>query len=210
MLSNTPTLLFALLTVSLFFSFTSSLCFDLQTNREQCIYDIIEKDTLASGEYRLLSLDASGGLLTTRVGVKVTGPGDVIVFKQDHITDGKFTFTAQQRGLYKTCFNNRAMMKHEIEFIFKVGAEAKDLQDVVQLNELKPIEAEMLRLRLSMKEIRSDLMYMKRNEAKMRDLNESTNSGVAKFSIFSVIVCLTLGVWQVFHLRNYFIEKKLL
>lgn len=191
-------------------SSTSALRFTLEPTKDLCIYDIIEKDVLSTGEYALLSMADNGGSQTTRVMITVLSPGDKLVFKQDHLTEGKFTFTATERGLYKTCFVNKAMITNTIEFYFKVGAEAKDLQDVIQLQELKPIEAEMLRLKHTMLQVRNDLQYLKQNEAIMRDMNENTNSSVAKFSYFTVIVCLTLGIWQVFHLRNYFKEKKMI
>ena len=44
----------------------------------------------------------------------------------------------------------------------------------------------------------------------MRDTNESTNSRVLYFSIFSMCCLLGLATWQVLYLRKYFKSKKLI
>ena len=47
-------------------------------------------------------------------------------------------------------------------------------------------------------------------EAEMRDLNELTNSRVAWFGIMSLLVCLGVAGWQLWHLKTFFERKKLL
>jgi hypothetical protein len=44
----------------------------------------------------------------------------------------------------------------------------------------------------------------------MRDLNELTNSRVAWFGIMSLLVCLVVAGWQLWHLKTFFEKKKLL
>uniref|UniRef100_A0A182HUD2 GOLD domain-containing protein n=4 Tax=Cellia TaxID=44534 RepID=A0A182HUD2_ANOAR len=51
---------------------------------------------------------------------------------------------------------------------------------------------------------------MRKREEEMRDTNESTNSRVLFFSIFSMSCLLGLATWQVLYLRRYFIAKKLI
>lgn len=51
---------------------------------------------------------------------------------------------------------------------------------------------------------------MRQREEEMRDTNESTNSRVLYFSIFSMLCLLGLATWQVLYLRKYFKSKKLI
>lgn len=44
----------------------------------------------------------------------------------------------------------------------------------------------------------------------MRDINEETNTRVAWFSIFSLIVCVAASVVQLAYLKKFFQRKKLL
>ena len=72
-----------------------------------------------------------------------------------------------------------------------------------------------------------DFNYMRQREEEMRDTNESTNSRVLYFSIFSMCCLLGLATWQVelcwilyllysfsvlqvLYLRKYFKSKKLI
>ena len=55
-----------------------------------------------------------------------------------------------------------------------------------------------------------DFQYMKQREEEMRDTNESTNSRVLYFSIFSMCCLIGLATWQVLYLRKFFKSKKLI
>ena len=55
-----------------------------------------------------------------------------------------------------------------------------------------------------------DFAHMRQREEEMRDTNESTNSRVLYFSIFSMCCLLALATWQVLYLRKYFKSKKLI
>jgi len=47
-------------------------------------------------------------------------------------------------------------------------------------------------------------------EAEMREVSEKTNARVAWFSIMSLMVCVLAAVFQVWHLKHYFLKKKLI
>ena len=51
---------------------------------------------------------------------------------------------------------------------------------------------------------------MKQREEEMRSTNESTNSKVLYFSVFSMGCLMSLAIWQVLYLRRYFKAKKLI
>ncbi|XP_025248017.1 transmembrane emp24 domain-containing protein 10 isoform X3 [Theropithecus gelada] len=54
------------------------------------------------------------------------------------------------------------------------------------------------------------ILDMKKREEEMRDTNESTNTRVLYFSIFSMFCLIGLATWQVFYLRRFFKAKKLI
>jgi hypothetical protein len=43
-----------------------------------------------------------------------------------------------------------------------------------------------------------------------RARTESTNSRVAWLSIFSVVTMVAVGAWQIYYLKRYFQQKKIL
>lgn len=58
-------------------------------------------------------------------------------------------------------------------------------------------------------EIRREQDLMREREAQFRNQSESTNARVVKWSIFQLVVLGVAGVWQMNHLRGFFMKKKL-
>lgn len=56
----------------------------------------------------------------------------------------------------------------------------------------------------------NDFQLMKKREEDMRNTNESTNSRVLYFSVFSMVCLCTLALWQVMYLKKWFKTKKLI
>merc|ERR1712138_143855 len=91
-----------------------------------------------------------------------------------------------------------------------MGVEAKSYEGLADANKLKPLEIELKRLEDLSESIVQDFSFMRKREEEMRDTNESTNSRVLYFSIFSMCCLLGLATWQVLYLRKYFKSKKLI
>ncbi len=92
----------------------------------------------------------------------------------------------------------------------KHGVEAKSYEGLGDAAKLKPLEVELKRLEDLSESIVQDFAQMRQREEEMRDTNESTNSRVLYFSIFSMCCLLGLATWQVLYLRRYFKSKKLI
>jgi phosphatidylinositol glycan class A protein len=52
-------------------------------------------------------------------------------------------------------------------------------------------------LESEIKEIHEGMLYMRRREEEMRNVNEATNSRVAWMSVMSLGICVGMSVWQV-------------
>ena len=106
--------------------------------------------------------------------------------------------------------------KSQITLQFKInyaGIGSANCKYFFQLDEaakLKPLEVELKRLEDLSESIVKDFAFMKQREEEMRDTNESTNSRVLYFSIFSMLCLLGLATWQVLYLRQFFKSKKLI
>ncbi|KAK2104478.1 hypothetical protein P7K49_018334 [Saguinus oedipus] len=83
-------------------------------------------------------------------------------------------------------------------------------ENIAKVEKLKPLEVELRRLEDLSESIVNDFAYMKKREEEMRDTNESTNTRVLYFSIFSMFCLIGLATWQVFYLRRFFKAKKLI
>lgn len=75
---------------------------------------------------------------------------------------------------------------------------------------MKPIEQDLKYLLSSLQTVVDEMEYLKEREVRMRDTNESTNERIKWFSLFSIAVLVSSGVWQLFYLRSFFQAKKLM
>ncbi|KAL1425627.1 hypothetical protein MTO96_019050 [Rhipicephalus appendiculatus] len=98
----------------------------------------------------------------------------------------------------------------EVQLTLKHGAEAKNYQGLAEVGKLKPLEMKLQQLEDLSEAVVKDFAYMRQREEEMRDTNESTNSRVLYFSIFSMCCLLGLATWQVLYLRRFFKAKKLI
>lgn len=189
-----------------------SLMFYLPANVKKCLKEEIHKDILVKGDYFAAEIH---GHHTT---LEVTDSKGHLLYKKEQATKGKFAFTTDEYDVFEICFHTRILVDvrgtegihKEIHIDVKHGVEAKDYENLAKVEKLKPLEVELRRLEDLSQDIVSDFAYMKAREEEMRDTNESTNSKVLYFSIFSMCCLLGLAIWQVLYLRRYFKAKKLI
>ena len=133
--------------------------------------------------------------------------GHHLVNRENIEKDGKFAFTTDKYDVFEICFissvpSNVRGARHEVFLATKHGVEAKNYDGVGEAAKLKPLEVELKRLEDMSESIVQDFAFMRRREEEMRDTNESTNSRVLYFSIFSMCCLLGLATWQVSILYN--------
>ncbi|KAJ2765776.1 vesicle coat component [Coemansia nantahalensis] len=134
-----------------------------------------------------------------------------------HMDEVSFRFDTQAHANVIVCFQNvlepgypadgRALT---MQFKMESGALAEDFHRLEQEEKLKPMEIEMRRLAMSLDDIQDELQYLKQREGTLRDANERMNSRVKTFSFFSIVVLIGVAVYQVFYLRHFFQQKKLI
>ena len=170
----------------------------------------------------------------------------------------------------------------KLKLEWKTGVAATDWDDIAKKENLDLMATELRRLEDTVKEIHNEMLYLRKREEQMRNLNgvasltkrlpnvsklvtriavtqrlpdfdgvpcnvdamtvttsispdavngqpcakqarlrmsaadgiwlraEATNARVAFYSITSLVVCVVLGLWQLWHLRSFFQRKKLL
>ena len=86
---------------------------------------------------------------------------------------------------------------------------ATDWDNIAKKEHLDALSVEMRKLEGSIREIYAEMLQLQQREQEMRDLNEITNTRVAWFSIFTLLVTVGTGGFTVFHLRGFFKKRKL-
>lgn len=192
------------------FGLSHGMYFKLEAGSEKCLKEEVHKDVLVTGNYNVedkASID---------VDIKITDSKAHILFQKEEANEGKFAFTLDTADVFSVCFNARAGAQAkkgegvEVELTIKRGVEAKNYDELAKAEQLKPLELELRRLEDLTESIVNDFALMKKREEEMRDTNESTNSRVLYFSIFSMACLIFLATWQVLYLKKYFKKQRLI
>uniref|UniRef100_A0A8C0NPA8 Transmembrane p24 trafficking protein 10 n=1 Tax=Canis lupus familiaris TaxID=9615 RepID=A0A8C0NPA8_CANLF len=202
-----------------------AISFHLPVNSRKCLREEIHKDLLVTGAYEIT--DQSGGAGGLRTHLKITDSAGHILYSKEDATKGKFAFTTEDYDMFEVCFESKGTGRIPDQLVIldmKHGVEAKNYEEkknkegeldkreekIAKVEKLKPLEVELRRLEDLSESIVNDFAYMKKREEEMRDTNESTNTRVLYFSIFSMFCLIGLATWQVFYLRRFFKAKKLI
>ncbi|KAJ3070961.1 vesicle coat component [Quaeritorhiza haematococci] len=130
----------------------------------------------------------------------------------------KFAFTTHTHADVEFCFRNvldpgftpGPQYKRTVNLHVDTGAEAQDYTELAKKEKLKPMELELRKLENVVEELESLMEYMKERESAMRDTNEIANERVQWFSLLSMGVLVSVGIWQIWYLRRFFQTKKLI
>ncbi|KAJ8964877.1 hypothetical protein NQ314_004559 [Rhamnusium bicolor] len=185
------------------------IMWNLEPNTQKCLKEELHQNVPVIGEFDVT--EAAG----QTVNYVVTDSKGHILAKRQDITKGKFSFNTESFDTYEICFSshvppNYRGITQEVSLITKHGIETKNYDTYGEAAQLKPIEKELKRLEDLSNAIVQDFAIMRKREEEMRDTNESTNSRVLYFSVFSMCCLLGLATWQVLYLRRYFKAKKLI
>lgn len=181
--------------------------FDINGQETKCFAEELNAKALVLATYSVVSDDSP------KISVKVSSPYGKTMHFQEHVSRGEFSFASNEEGTYTACFwvpEAPRGSKLSIQFDWKTGVAAKDWASIAKRERIDGIELEIRKLEDAVQGIHDEMLYLREREEEMRNVNESTNSRLAWFSITSLFICLLVGGLQVWHLKTFFEKKKLL
>eukprot|EP01137_Pigoraptor_chileana_P031235 Opistho-2@18760 len=191
----------------------AAVSFELPGASQKCFKEDVHKGLLISGSYHVSEGE------NQRIDILISDSQGFRIWAKTGAVSGRFSFAPDEEDTYELCFKNvveegaaaNADMKREITFTLSKGtAGARDYDEAAQAAQLRPLEVQLRVLEDLSSSIVHSFNYMKEREASMRDTNESTNSRVLYFTVFSMLCLMGLGGWQVYYLKRFFQAKKLI
>jgi len=204
-------LFFFLLSFQVQKTIETNLIFELWVDEEKCFFEDLPHDTVVLGHYTLAPS------FSTITSIQVWDSEENEVWKTDDALNGTFAFTTEHSGEISICFYDRFKpgmtgppSKRQVTFGLKSGHEAKDYSSIAKKDDLRPLELEMIKLEDLVLELNADFRYLKSREGDMHSTNESTHQRVLWLSIFSLTTLVSLGIFEIYYLKRYFQQKKLI
>eukprot|EP00240_Pyramimonas_obovata_P013911 CAMPEP_0118934100 /NCGR_PEP_ID=MMETSP1169-20130426/13636_1 /TAXON_ID=36882 /ORGANISM="Pyramimonas obovata, Strain CCMP722" /LENGTH=208 /DNA_ID=CAMNT_0006876965 /DNA_START=88 /DNA_END=714 /DNA_ORIENTATION=- len=151
----------------------------------------------------------------TKISAKLEDPQGQVFWTLDGAVTGHYGFTTEKAGDYKICFTKSEPgtgeeTTHKVKLDWKTGVAATDWDNIAKRDKVDAMAMSLRELEAEIKEIHEGMLFFRKREEEMRDINESTNSRVAWLSVLSLGICVGMSVWQLVYLKKFFMRKKLL
>lgn len=201
------------------FSQAFGLHFYLNTNEVRCFYEELPEDTLVVGKIDAYEKKdqtetyVKNENLYLEITVEETFDNNHKVVNQRSSPNGVFTFTSFDSGEHKFCLKpvyadgstNRA---HRIFFDIALGS-AHDYVDSKSTKRVDALTEKVQNLNKKLEEIHWEQEQMREREAVFRDMSESTNTRVVKWTLVQLVVLVGTCFYQLRHLKSFFVKQKI-
>jgi len=192
-----------------FFEFGHSIQLDIPPLNKRCITNDFRQGQLIQGS---LSVPYSDYF---EMSMEVTSPGNDIVEEKKDFAITNFALNIDKDGTYTFCFkeDKRPTKPYFGEVSMRrvsitlVDQNAFNLNDALKKEKLKPIDLLLRQSEQSLNTIESEFKALRRGEELHRDTSETMNARIPFLSLLTIFILLALGVWQIYHLRNYITSK---
>ncbi|RZF47429.1 hypothetical protein LSTR_LSTR007356 [Laodelphax striatellus] len=196
-----------------------ALYFHIGETERKCFIEEIPADTTVVVNYKVEVYDPrsngfmpSGSEIGMHVEVK-DGDGKLILSRV-YSHEGRISFTSQSPGEHVICLYSNTTKwiggtQLRVHLDIQVGEHAIDYANVAQREKLTELQLRMRQLLDQVQQIAKEQNYQRFREEKFRDTSESTNRGVFWWSLSQLVILVTMGIWQMRHLKSFFEAKKL-
>ncbi|XAR62790.1 hypothetical protein NMG60_11017669 [Bertholletia excelsa] len=191
-----------------------AILMNLPSSGTKCVSEEIQNNVVVLADYVVINDASYEPHAVSTISAKVTSPYGNNLHHQENVTHSQFAFTTSESGNYLACFwvggNHHEGAGVTLSLEWRIGIAAKDWETVARKEKIEGVELELRKLEGAVESIHENLIYLKNREAEMREVSETTNSRVARFSIMSLGVCVVVSVLQLWYLKRYFHKRKLI
>ncbi|KAK2749632.1 emp24p/erv25p- protein [Myotisia sp. PD_48] len=214
---------FSFITVLSFALPTQALYFYMQDRQPKCFLEELPKGTLVVGNYHAEVFDPQSRSYVTdsnmivTITVDETFDNDHRVVSQRGADKGRFTFSAADAGSHKLCFTPDPQSSSgwlssgsgPIKFTLDMAIGESSHLESEDKDKIEDLVQRVKNMNGRLQDIRREQVFQREREAQFRDQSEATNSRVVRWALIQTAVLGVTCVWQLSHLRSFFIKQKL-
>ncbi|KAJ3105940.1 emp24p/erv25p- protein [Phlyctochytrium planicorne] len=210
---------FQLLLAATLASSVNALYFILEGSDQKCFVEELPKETTVIGTFSALEWSDQAQAYqensnhVVQIVVEETARNHKLV-EQKTSNSGKFTFTTSDAGEHTICIQanggggwfTAVKTKFSLDLMFGDASHDTTSHTKTAVNDLL-IRARELNSRLD--SIIKEQRFQREKEAEFRDTSEATNAKVVNWTLAQVAVLVMTAFWQMRHLKQFFVAKKL-
>ncbi|KAJ4365288.1 emp24p/erv25p- protein [Neocucurbitaria cava] len=192
---------------------------------QKCFYEELPKDTLVVGHYHAETWqDATKSFQTQPdvgvfVTVEETFDNNHRIVAQRGSSEGRFTFSAADSGQHRICITPQNVpsgggwlgtgVHGTVKFTLDLAIGETSRIESTDKDKVETLVQKVTDLNSRLQDIRREQVFQREREAEFRDQSESTNARVVRWTLIQLVILGVTCVWQLSHLRAFFIKQKL-
>ncbi|KAF2847957.1 hypothetical protein T440DRAFT_402388 [Plenodomus tracheiphilus IPT5] len=192
---------------------------------QKCFYEELPKDTLVVGHYHAEAWDDATKSYQTKADVGVfvtveeTFDNNHRIVAQRGSSQGKFTFSAADSGQHRICVTPQNVpsgggwlgsgVHGTVKFTLDMAIGETSRIESTDKDKVETLVQKVKDLNSRLQDVRREQVFQREREAEFRDQSEHTNSRVVRWTIIQLVILAVTCVWQLSHLRAFFIKQKL-
>ncbi|XP_049742517.1 transmembrane emp24 domain-containing protein 11-like [Elephas maximus indicus] len=203
------------------FSLSTAFYFHVGEREEKCIIEDIPSDTWIRGAFKIQQWDMGRhDFLESAPGlgmfVTVTTYHDEVLLSKLYGPQGTFSFTSHSPGEHIICLKSNstrlvafAGSKLRIHLDIRVGEHDLDAAIAQAKDKVNEVGFRLERLIEQIDQIVKEQNYQRDREENFRMTSEDTNSNVLWWAFAQILILISVGIFQMKYLKDFFIAKKL-
>ncbi|XP_010639970.1 transmembrane emp24 domain-containing protein 11 [Fukomys damarensis] len=203
------------------FSLSASFYFHSEEREEKCIIQDVPSETLITGTFKIQQwdidrhdfLEAAPGL---GMFVTITSYNEEVLFSKLFDSQGTFYFTSHSPGEHIICLesNSTRLMSFggsrlRIHLDIRVGEHDLDVTIAQAKDKVNEVTFKLEHLIEQIEQILKEQNYQRDREENFRMTSEDTNSNVLWWALAQTLIFISVGIFQIKYLKDFFIAKKL-
>uniref|UniRef100_A0A671F2J0 GOLD domain-containing protein n=1 Tax=Rhinolophus ferrumequinum TaxID=59479 RepID=A0A671F2J0_RHIFE len=209
------------LLLSVCVSLSTAFYFHMGEQEEKCIIEDIPSDTLITGIFKLQQWDVGRhDFLESAPGlglfVTVTTYNDEVLLSKLYGPQGTFYFTSHSPGEHIICLESNSTRLVSlggrglrIHLDIRIGEHDLDAAIAQAKDKVNEVSFKLEHLIEQIEQIVKEQNYQRDREENFRTTSEDTNNNVLSWAFAQTLIFISVGIFQMKYLKDFFIAKKL-
>uniref|UniRef100_A0A2K6S984 GOLD domain-containing protein n=1 Tax=Saimiri boliviensis boliviensis TaxID=39432 RepID=A0A2K6S984_SAIBB len=203
------------------FPFSTAFYFHAGEREEKCLIEDIPRDTLVTGTFKIQQWDTGRHMfLESAPGlgmfVTITTYNDEVILSKLYGPQGTFYFTSHSPGEHIICLESNSTKlvsfggsRLRIHLDIRVGEHDLDAAIAQAKDKVNELTFQLEHLIEQIEQIVKEQNYQRDREENFRMISEDTNSNVLWWAFAQILIFISVGIFQMKYLKDFFIAKKL-
>lgn len=199
---------------------TSAFMFDLQVKEKRCFTEDVPSD--ADVTISFMAGEGYGQFVDVFLTLVPEGGANdasrLLIWKETSGSKGSFKQRITQGGELELCFVSRvasgmkvaAGESRSVFLEFIIGANPREFEKVATRNKLRPIQAQLMQLEDSVRDILGEYHYYKHRESEMRGTNEHMTARIMGAATVVILIIIVFSYIQIKQLERFLRKKRMI